>query len=67
VPEVWFWRSGQIEVYCLREQDYERMTTSELLPGLDLNLLATYVPKPEPLDAVIEFREKVRAQISERP
>lgn len=63
VPEVWFWKKGQLEVYCLREQEYEKVSASELLPNLDLALLATYVQNPEPLDAVIEFREKVRQQI----
>lgn len=66
VPEVWFWKKGQFEVYCLRGEDYEKVLASELLPNFDLNLLATYVQNPEPLDAVIEFREKIRAQISER-
>ncbi len=63
VPEVWFWKKGQFEVYCLRDEDYEKVLTSELLPNFDLDLLATYVQNPEPLDAVIEFREKVREQI----
>jgi Uma2 family endonuclease len=63
VPEVWFWKKGQFEVYCLRDEDYEKVSASELLPNFDLNLLATYVQNPEPLDAVIEFREKVREQI----
>lgn len=63
VPEVWFWKKGQFEVYCLRDEDYEKVSVSELFPNFDLNLLATYVQNPEPLDAVIEFREKVREQI----
>jgi Uma2 family endonuclease len=63
VPEVWFWKKGQFEVYCLRDEDYEEVSTSELLPNFDLNLLATYVQNPEPLDAVIEFRQKIREQI----
>lgn len=63
VPEVWFWKKGQFEVYRLRDEDYEKVFASELLPNFDLNLLAIYVQNPEPLDAVIEFREKVREQI----
>lgn len=63
VPEVWFWQKSQFEVYCLRDEGYEKVPTGELLPNLDLNLLATYVQNPEPLDAVIEFREKVRERI----
>lgn len=65
VPEVWFWQKGQFEVYCLQDEDYEKVSASELLPNFDLNLLAIYVQNPEPLDAVVEFREKVREQIQQ--
>ncbi|MEL7316019.1 MAG: Uma2 family endonuclease [Cyanobacteria bacterium J06559_3] len=60
VPEVWFWRQGQFAVHCLREGDYEQTESSELLPELNLSLLSSYVDHPEPLDAVLEFREKGR-------
>ncbi len=36
---------------------------SKFLPQLDLSLLAEYVIFPEPMDAVIEFRQKIREQI----
>ncbi len=39
VPEVCFWEDGTIEVYCLREQEYKKVVTSELLAELDLSLL----------------------------
>lgn len=63
VSEVWFWKQGAFEVHHLRDNDYEQIPASELLPTLDLNLLASYVEHSEPLDAVLEFREKVREQI----
>ncbi|WP_242058743.1 hypothetical protein [Microcoleus sp. FACHB-SPT15] len=34
--------------------------TSILLTDLDLALLAGYVVQPDPLEAVLEFRERVR-------
>ncbi len=63
VPEVWFWQNHRFEVYHLRGDRYEAMPTSALLPSLDLNLLADYVEHPSPLDAVLEFREKLRQRL----
>jgi hypothetical protein len=51
------------EVHHLRDNDYEQIPASKLLPTLDLNLLASYVEHSEPLDADLEFREKVREQV----
>jgi Uma2 family endonuclease len=62
VPEVWFWQKQQFKIHHWRGEAYEQISCSELLPGLDLNLLAAYVPNPEPLDAVLEFRAKIREQ-----
>ena len=40
VPEVWFWRKNQLEIYALSAAgDYEASPTSRLLPGLDIALL----------------------------
>lgn len=65
VPEVWFWQKGQFSLYRLQGEQYESIPRSEFLPNLDLNLLAAYVPNPEPLDAVLEFRAKVREQMQQ--
>ena len=61
VVEVWFWQNDQFTVYRMQEEGYELRERSELLPALDLALLATYVLYPEPLDAVIEFRQALRS------
>ncbi|MEM9815972.1 MAG: Uma2 family endonuclease [Cyanobacteria bacterium P01_D01_bin.6] len=58
--EVWFWQDDQFTVYRLQGERYEQRERSEFLPALDLSLLATYVMYPEPLDAVIEFRQALR-------
>ena len=55
VPEVWFWEDGTLELYYLREQGYERITNSELLPELDLSLLKRCILFVSPLDALEEF------------
>ncbi|ASC72509.1 hypothetical protein XM38_034670 [Halomicronema hongdechloris C2206] len=57
VAEVWFWQGQQFRVYHLLEEGYKRCDRSQFLPDLDLTLLATYVQYPEPLDAVVEFRQ----------
>ncbi|MBE9241012.1 Uma2 family endonuclease [Synechocystis salina] len=60
VPEVWFWQNNQLHVYCLTNQQYEKVAQSDLLPDLDLALLANYVAWEEPFDAVLAFREQIR-------
>jgi len=63
VPEVWFWESNSFTLYCLNEGNYQIVARSKFLPQLDLSLLAEYVIFSEPMDAVIEFRQKIREQI----
>ncbi|NEP58911.1 MAG: Uma2 family endonuclease [Symploca sp. SIO2G7] len=60
VPEVWQWQSGQFSIYHLRSTGYELVEASELLPALDLKLLASYVKPEEQFDAVVAFRETLR-------
>ncbi|WP_026733443.1 Uma2 family endonuclease [Fischerella sp. PCC 9605] len=60
VREVWFFKNNQFEVYHLRCETYEQIVQSEVLPNLDLTMLAQYAVATEPLEAAIAFREKVR-------
>ncbi|MEG4075549.1 Uma2 family endonuclease [Microcoleus sp. Pol14C2] len=55
VPEVWFWEDGTLELYHLREEGYDRITSSEVLPELDLSLLKRCILFASPLDALEEF------------
>lgn len=64
VREVWFWHQGHFEVYHLRDGVYEAIASSELLPRLDLTLLAYYVGQEEPLEALLAYREKIRASLA---
>jgi Uma2 family endonuclease len=57
VPEVWFWEDGTLQLYSLREQGYERIASSELLPELDLSLLKRCILFASPLEALKEFRK----------
>lgn len=66
VTEVWFWQNNQFSIHRLRGEEYEKIPKSELLPDLDLALLAEYVAQPDPLEAVLGFREKVREGLRRR-
>ncbi|PMB47180.1 hypothetical protein CEN39_24825 [Fischerella thermalis CCMEE 5201] len=58
VPEVWFWQNNQFSLYYLRGSKYEQITKSELLPDLDLELLASLVMSGEkPKDLISKFRK----------
>jgi Uma2 family endonuclease len=61
VTEVWQWEAGQFVVHHLRSAGYEAMARSELLPNLDLNLLASYVNPAEQFDSVMNFRGRIRS------
>lgn len=60
IQEVWFFKKNQFEIYHLRDEAYEKIAKSELLPNLDLAILAQYATASDPLEAALEFREKVR-------
>jgi Uma2 family endonuclease len=63
VTEVWFFQDNGFTVYRLRGEAYERISTSELLPNLDLAMLADYAIQPDPLEALIEYRRRVRGNV----
>lgn len=67
IKEVWFWQNDKFEIYCLRGKEYEKINQSQLLPQLNLTLLAEYVIKSDPLEAVLEFREKIRRSVISYP
>jgi Uma2 family endonuclease len=56
VREVWVWRRGAIAVYALRGERYERLEASEVVPGIDLDQLASFLDRPTTYDAIIDYR-----------
>jgi Uma2 family endonuclease len=60
VGEVWFWRSGHIEVHVLRQDQYMRVTQSGVFPDLDLTLLTSFFDRPTALQSVRAFRDALR-------
>ena len=70
VREVWFWENDQFRLYALRAEisqkvdqtsGYEPISRSEILPALDIELLAEYVRYPNSLMAGKEFRQRLRS------
>ncbi|AFY44578.1 Uma2 family endonuclease [Nostoc sp. PCC 7107] len=55
VPEVWFWEDGLLSLYCLQGDSYIKATKSNLLPDLNLDLLAKYARMTDQYDAVNEY------------
>jgi Uma2 family endonuclease len=62
IPEVWFWENNRLSVYGLREDNYEEISRSELLPELDLELLVRCVLMPSRIEARREFIQGMRPQ-----
>ena len=59
VPEVWFWEDGRFALYCLRGHSYERVSKSEILPDLDIELLSRCLLMTSRVEAVREFRRGI--------
>jgi Uma2 family endonuclease len=62
IPEVWFWENNRLSVYGLREDNYEQISRSELLPELDLELLVRCVLMPSIIEARQDFIQGIRQQ-----
>ena len=59
VPEVWFWEDGVFGLYHLRSHGYEKIDQSEVVPGLDINLLSRCLLMASRVEAVKEFRRGI--------
>jgi Uma2 family endonuclease len=62
VLEVWVWENGRFVIYHLREREYEQVAVSELLPDCDFELIASYVKPEAQFDAVMAFRDELKAR-----
>ena len=60
VPEVWFWEDGLLSVYCLQSDNYIKINQSNLLPDLNLDLLAKYALISDQYDAVTEYSQIIQ-------
>jgi len=55
VLEVWFWEDGLLTIHSLKENQYEKVNQSQLLPELDLETFTKYINYYDQYDAVTEF------------
>jgi len=60
VAEVWYWRRGELQPYCLRGDRYVPVSTSEALPGLDLALLTRFLDESTTYGAIRAYRQALR-------
>lgn len=60
ITEVWFWENNQLSLYRLHEDNYESISSSVLLPELNLDLLVGCVLMPSILEARTEFFKGIR-------
>jgi Uma2 family endonuclease len=56
VPEVWFFKSGQLRLHVLHGGRYQAVERSACLPGLDLELLCSLLEQPTLTQAVKALR-----------
>jgi Uma2 family endonuclease len=63
VPEVWLWRKRRFELFALREESYEAIARSELLPSLDLGVLAEFLGLRPMTAAVRAYRRRLRGEV----
>jgi Uma2 family endonuclease len=64
IPEVWFWEDGALSIHCLRVATeppfYEKLTHSEALPNLDLELLKRCLLMVNHVEAVRAFQQGIQ-------
>lgn len=60
ITEVWFWENNQLSLYRLKNDNYEQITQSDLLPALDVSLLASCVLMPSIIEARTVFIQGIR-------
>jgi Uma2 family endonuclease len=56
VRELWFWRKGTLTAHALRGDSYQAIAASEILPGIDLDELASFLDRPTASQAIREYR-----------
>jgi Uma2 family endonuclease len=61
IPEVWFWRRGRITIHRLVGDSYEESASSQVLPGIDLVQLASYLDRPSASQSIREYRAALTA------
>jgi Uma2 family endonuclease len=61
VREVWFFQDDSFRLYQLSDGEYASIARSGLIPELDLTVLARFSSREDQHDAVLEYRDLLRA------
>ena len=64
IPEVWFWEDRVLDIYHLRqggngESSYEKISQSEEVPGINLDLLLSCVNMLNHVEALKTFQKSI--------
>lgn len=62
VREVWFWEKDAFHLHALGVSGYEPIRSSELVPDLDLEVLASFARLPDQHEAVKAYRDWLRGE-----
>jgi Uma2 family endonuclease len=62
VRELWFWRQGRLTAHALRAGRYEEIDDSEVLPGIDLTTLASFLDRPSASQAIRDYRAAIKVE-----
>lgn len=62
VAEVWEWQNRQFVIHCLGRGGYKNLNRSQLLPNLNLLLLASFIKPAEQFEAVMAYRQAIRGK-----
>ncbi len=58
---VWYWRDGTLQPYALRGERYEAIEQSEVLDGIELALLVSFLDRATTYDAIRDYRAALAA------
>ena len=67
VREVWTFEAGRFRVLALRDERYELIATSAVLPEVDLARIAHFATQPDQHLALRAFRDELRDSSAPRP
>jgi Uma2 family endonuclease len=60
IAEVWVFKDGAFQIWALLDNGrYEPRGASRLMPGLDLSVVARYVPREDTAQALREFEREI--------
>ncbi|MBM4320952.1 MAG: Uma2 family endonuclease [Deltaproteobacteria bacterium] len=62
VREVWIWRKGRLVPHILVDEHYVSATRSEVLPGIDLAQLVSFLDRPTTSQAIREYRTALESK-----